>query len=78
MFQSSVRINVGPNVPFPPHCHYRGGFQSSVRINVGPNKALAGRTPFLMVFQSSVRINVGPNDEKPTITVELCSSFNPP
>jgi len=37
-FQSSVRINVGPNCSNPLCRAYPGSlFQSSVRINVGPN-----------------------------------------
>jgi len=37
MFQSSVRINVGPNFPVRRPFLPPGRFQSSVRINVGPN-----------------------------------------
>ncbi len=36
-FQSSVRINVGPNVYTDPPWDKGKMFQSSVRINVGPN-----------------------------------------
>jgi len=62
MFQSSVRINVGPNLSLIPITSHISAFQSSVRINVGPNvysfflSNIASR-----LFQSSVRINVGPN-----------------
>jgi len=37
MFQSSVRINVGPNRALPKISRRFHQFQSSVRINVGPN-----------------------------------------
>ena len=37
LFQSSVRINVGPNPLAPDSPGNREMFQSSVRINVGPN-----------------------------------------
>jgi len=37
MFQSSVRINVGPNWLKEEHGVGNKVFQSSVRINVGPN-----------------------------------------
>ncbi len=62
MFQSSVRINVGPNSSsgeFRPSS--LGMFQSSVRINVGPNRLIAQSEGGKVKFQSSVRINVGPN-----------------
>jgi len=36
-FQSSVRINVGPNDNIGSLEHLHARFQSSVRINVGPN-----------------------------------------
>ena len=36
-FQSSVRINVGPNQNMATIERLHGKFQSSVRINVGPN-----------------------------------------
>jgi len=60
-FQSSVRINVGPNLKKTNGGDGQNWFQSSVRINVGPNT----RSGFIYLvegkFQSSVRINVGPN-----------------
>jgi len=38
VFQSSVRINVGPNLGATPfYSLFKLLFQSSVRINVGPN-----------------------------------------
>jgi len=37
LFQSSVRINVGPNHIIPISGKDSLAFQSSVRINVGPN-----------------------------------------
>jgi len=37
MFQSSVRINVGPNKEINLRLQGQQVFQSSVRINVGPN-----------------------------------------
>jgi len=37
MFQSSVRINVGPNFDYYFTYFHFAQFQSSVRINVGPN-----------------------------------------
>ena len=40
-FQSSVRINVGPNDQATPGCAGSDRFQSSVRINVGPNFVVA-------------------------------------
>ena len=36
-FQSSVRINVGPNDLYGVPPSFESQFQSSVRINVGPN-----------------------------------------
>ena len=39
-FQSSVRINVGPNQNMATIERLHGKFQSSVRINVGPNCVL--------------------------------------
>ena len=36
-FQSSVRINVGPNNASTVEVNEKTAFQSSVRINVGPN-----------------------------------------
>jgi len=41
LFQSSVRINVGPNAMRSFAEGVGGQFQSSVRINVGPNYDLA-------------------------------------
>jgi len=69
---------VGPNINDERVHAFDALFQSSVRINVGPNESDEISIFQSGQFQSSVRINVGPNDEKPTITVELCSSFNPP
>jgi len=37
-FQSSVRINVGPNIVIALQDARLDRFQSSVRINVGPNR----------------------------------------
>ena len=65
VFQSSVRINVGPNVCTPVHATLNAEFQSSVRINVGPNKWPTRARSALAAFQSSVRINVGPNTSVP-------------
>jgi len=62
VFQSSVRINVGPNsCEVPDFNVYRDLFQSSVRINVGPNNRQGAPKEGARWFQSSVRINVGPN-----------------
>jgi len=61
MFQSSVRINVGPNLLIPRTVIMPRLFQSSVRINVGPNRIEAIALAHQSQFQSSVRINVGPN-----------------
>jgi len=61
MFQSSVRINVGPNRERKDGKSQATTFQSSVRINVGPNAATRSDTSVPHSFQSSVRINVGPN-----------------
>jgi len=78
-FQSSVRINVGPNLP-----RRHGGkqampmFQSSVRINVGPNSTLLRPRRLWLQFQSSVRINVGPNMDMSEQLAAALASFNPP
>jgi len=49
-FQSSVRINVGPNEGFHAVATREIVFQSSVRINVGPNGGvLAAYSCFLRV-----------------------------
>ena len=40
VFQSSVRINVGPNQHTTRYSGVGTWFQSSVRINVGPNSRL--------------------------------------
>jgi len=46
-FQSSVRINVGPNPCEYPVTSHVVVFQSSVRINVGPNALIAACDLFL-------------------------------
>jgi len=77
-FQSSVRINVGPNpVPMADQ-HLPNGFQSSVRINVGPNVLRLTELERPYKFQSSVRINVGPNCMILRGSDNNDESFNPP
>jgi len=50
-FQSSVRINVGPNSITGKSTQGKGMFQSSVRINVGPNAGPDGeRVAFFRRF----------------------------
>jgi len=77
-FQSSVRINVGPNYGHLRCVERRFGFQSSVRINVGPNIKWEQAETAVERFQSSVRINVGPNGQRYSYSIGLGSCFNPP
>jgi len=78
-FQSSVRINVGPNGgDLRTALIVGGGFQSSVRINVGPNKPALRRASTRRGFQSSVRINVGPNFCTVNVVLTDRRCFNPP
>jgi len=66
-FQSSVRINVGPNCGLVLSFSVPRAFQSSVRINVGPNSRSYHNYFIDGLFQSSVRINVGPNCAIPPV-----------
>jgi len=77
-FQSSVRINVGPNATKSALLLSEVLFQSSVRINVGPNDEDEDEEEeMIAMFQSSVRINVGPNKDVERI-YRVGRSFNPP